>query len=99
MIPIRIRICTEIWENCLSMYAPHTGDLTPKFQTTFWTRLTARLISYGKTPHHPRSEGADYQSGEERGSEYRASGRGAWHHRQRDIQMAGEEGGRYPERA
>jgi hypothetical protein len=29
-----------------------TIDLTPKFQTTFWTRVTARIISYDTTPHH-----------------------------------------------
>jgi hypothetical protein len=29
-----------------------TPDLTPKFQTTFWTRVTARIISYDTTPHH-----------------------------------------------
>ena len=28
------------------------ADLTPKFQTTFWTRVTARIISYDTTPHH-----------------------------------------------
>jgi hypothetical protein len=28
------------------------SDMTPEFQTTFWTRLTARIISYDTTPHH-----------------------------------------------
>ncbi len=46
------RVALYLRENKKKVQRVMQNDMTPEFQTTFWTRLTARIISYDTTPHH-----------------------------------------------